>query len=143
MTCQEFLARYSDYLDERMDAIEAPRWRRHVEVCPACARYDRILRKGLPLMRSLPHIEPSHDFFPRLQHRLFHVDDDLKAGRRPSGAGVAASLAIAGALAMLAWGPLLGPEPDTDLAPVEARATEPEGTEPPPAKEPEDRKSVV
>lgn len=109
MTCQEFLARYSEYLDERMDAMEADRWRRHQESCRTCARYDRVLREGLPLIRRLPRVEPSSDFFPRLQHRLFHLDDDLRAGRRPSGAGMAASLAIAGALAMLAWGPLFGP----------------------------------
>ncbi|HLU24740.1 MAG TPA: zf-HC2 domain-containing protein [Longimicrobiales bacterium] len=123
MTCQEFLARYSDYLDEQLEPLEAALCRAHMERCPSCARYDRVLRRGLALVRELPQIEPSSDFMPRLQHRLYHVDDDLEMGRRASGASAMVTLAIAGMLAAVAWSPLIRTEPVTvELAPMEARA---------------------
>src|SRR5690606_18291876 len=64
MTCQEFLARYSEYLDERLEPLESALWRAHMNRCPSCARYDRVLRRGLALVRDLPEVEPSSDFGP-------------------------------------------------------------------------------
>ncbi|HEY8468108.1 MAG TPA: hypothetical protein VIL18_00630 [Longimicrobiales bacterium] len=109
MTCQEFLARYSDYLDELVDPLEAVQWRRHIEECVACGRYDRVMRQGLELVRTLPRIEPSPDFAARLQHRLFHLRDE-GVGERTSGASAVVALAIAGMLAAVAWSPLLRPD---------------------------------
>lgn len=123
MTCQEFLARYSEYLDERLEPLESALWRAHMNRCPSCARYDRVLRRGLALVRDLPEVEPSSDFGPRLQHRLYHVDDEPEMGHRASGASAVVSLAIAGVLAAIAWSPVIRPGPVTvELAPMEARA---------------------
>jgi anti-sigma factor RsiW len=107
MTCQEFLARHLEYTDESLPPEEAARWRDHIASCPSCARYDRVVRRGLTLLRSLPEVEPSEDFFPRLQHRIYNLDDDSPDGSRASGTSAVVSLAIAGVLALLAWSPIL------------------------------------
>lgn len=122
MTCQEFLARYSEFLDELLDPMEAARWHHHLGRCASCARYDRVVRQGLELVRDLPLVEPSPDFEPRLQHRLFHARDE-QADERASGASAVVALAIAGMLAAIAWSPLLRQDPLTiDLPAVQARA---------------------
>jgi len=67
-------------------------------------------------------VEPSPDFEPRLQHRLFHVRDE-EAGERASGASAVVALAIAGMLAAIAWSPLFRQDPLTiDLPAIQARA---------------------
>ncbi len=133
MTCQEFLARYSEYLDELLDPMEAARWHHHMGRCASCARYDRVVRQGLELVRDLPLLEPSPDFEPRLQHRLFHVRDE-QAGEHASGASAVVALAIAGMLAAIAWSPLLRQDPLTiDLPAVQARAPGAEFRAPAPA----------
>jgi hypothetical protein len=134
MTCQEFLARYSDYLDELVDPLEAARWRRHIEDCAACGRYDRVMRQGLELVRALQPIEPSPDFAARLQHRLFHVRDE-GVGERTSGASAVVALAIAGMLAAVAWSPLLRPDRFTIEVP-EVPARVPDGTAGAPGRQP-------
>ena len=107
MTCQEFLARHSEYMDGELDPREASHCEAHVASCPSCARYDRVVRSGLRLLHRLPEVEPSSDFFPRLQHRIFHLEEERRSEARTAGVGALASLAVAGALAVLAWSPLL------------------------------------
>ncbi len=107
MTCQEFLARHAEYMDDRLTSPEAARWEAHVAACASCAHYDRVVRQGVRILRALPEVEPSTDFFPRLQHRLYNLEDELRAGARGPGASTMVSLAIAGVLALLAWSPLL------------------------------------
>ncbi len=105
MLCSEFLEGYSEFADERLSPASYAAFHEHVRTCPACQRYHRVLRQGIAECRSLPEVHPSPDFTPRLQHRLFHVDD---AGRLSDGhhLGSAALVAVAsvGFLA-LAWLP--------------------------------------
>lgn len=96
MTCQEFLERHAEYVDDVMDPLEAAIWRDHAAHCPSCSRYDRVVRRGLRLVRELPEISPSPDFHPRLQFRIYRMEEELRAGSRASGAGAVLSLAIAG-----------------------------------------------
>lgn len=104
--CDEFLARHSEYMDGQLPPVLAGRLGSHAAACPSCARYDRVVRRGVALVRELPDIAPADEFELRLQHRLFHVQDaDALGGSRASGA--AAALAIAAAIALLAWSPLL------------------------------------
>lgn len=107
MTCQEFLARHSDYIDGELDAREYARVEAHRASCPTCARYDRVVRSGVRMLRGLPEVEPSPDFFPRLQHRIYNLDERLRSEQRGASAGAVASLAVAATLALLAWSPLL------------------------------------
>lgn len=134
MTCQEFLVRHTEYLDGMLNPEEVAWCESHIASCASCARYDRVVRQGIDLIRSRPEIEPSADFFPRLQHRLYHLEDELRYGARGPGAGAVVSLAIAGVLALLAWSPMM--RLDQVLVPVpgsegwSAELTEPTNTRP-------------
>jgi anti-sigma factor RsiW len=106
--CDTFLARHSDYLDGLLQPLEAARMSAHADACASCARYDRVVRKGLLLARELPAIEPATDFDARLQHRLLHLKDAAAADAHSwSVGGVAATLGVAAAIALLAWSPMI------------------------------------
>lgn len=105
--CTELLARHADYLDGQLAPHEAARLQWHLSVCGTCARYDRIVRQGLDLVRELPDISPATDFEQRLQHRLYHVQDEMAGGDSRAAAGAVATFAVAGLIALLAWSPLL------------------------------------
>jgi anti-sigma factor RsiW len=70
MDCTEFLERYSEYDDSLIPPAQSERFRAHMSECPACTRYDRVLRKGRMLARQVPVVEPSDAFVPRLHMRL-------------------------------------------------------------------------
>ena len=105
MTCRQCLERYSDFLDETMTASEMARCRAHLERCPSCARYQRVMRNGLELVRALPPVEPSADFGDRLRHGIYRVRDEAPERRR--GSALAVGVAVATLAAAAAWGPLL------------------------------------
>jgi len=113
MSCEEFLALYSEYLDERIDALVAERCRAHLESCVPCGRYDRVMRGGLAVVRSLAPIEPMHDFPQRLGRRL------LAERSRPDGraltAAAAVSFVVTAAVAFAVWSPARRPA-DSDVA---------------------------
>lgn len=103
--CDEFLAHHSEYLDGFLTPVAAARLDAHATACGSCARYDRIVRKGIDLVRDLPDAAPSADFEMRLQHRIFHMED--ARAFQPRAAGAAAALGVAAAIALLAWSPML------------------------------------
>jgi hypothetical protein len=104
--CDELLSRHGDYVDGLLAPLDVARLRLHLRVCASCARYDRIVQRGLELARELPVLEPSTDFEERLQHRLYHVQDAERLGESRA-AGAATTFAVASMLALLAWSPLL------------------------------------
>lgn len=89
--------------------------------CASCARYDRVVRRGIDLVRELPDVQPSESFDIRLQHRLLHIRD-ADALARPRATG-AAALGIAAAIALLAWSPLLIVNADQTAANVQYTAS--------------------
>jgi len=104
MECEEFLQGYSSYLDGRADPPERENFDAHLESCDSCARYHRVMRRGLEVFRDLPRVTGSSDFLPRLQHRLYHVDDRIPYGSSPAGNAALVAVAAVGILA-LAWLP--------------------------------------
>jgi hypothetical protein len=112
--CDEYMASHSEYLDGLLSPMVAAQLSAHADACASCARYDRIVRKGVDLVRDLPDVEPSVEFEMRLQHRIFHMQD--AAALRPRSASAASALAVAAAVALLAWSPLLFVPGDSDLA---------------------------
>jgi hypothetical protein len=103
--CDEYRASHSEYLDGLLSPIAAAQLSAHADACASCARYDRIVRKGIDLVRDLPAVEPSAEFETRLQHRIFHLQD--AAALQPRAAGAATVFGVAAAIALLAWSPLL------------------------------------
>lgn len=97
MDCGEFLENYSDFLDRRLEERPLAEYREHLKDCRSCAHYDQVVQRGLRIVRQLPSPEPARDFAPRLQHRLFHIRDDLSdRARRPSRTTVVTAFLILG-----------------------------------------------
>jgi hypothetical protein len=104
MRCSEFLQGYSEFADDRQSPATCAAFGEHLEACPACQRYHRVLREGVAEYRSLPELHPSPDFLPRLQHRLFHVDDAGRLSGHHLGSAALVAVASVGFLA-LTWLP--------------------------------------
>jgi anti-sigma factor RsiW len=113
MTCQQFMAGYTEYLDGEQPEELRDRFEVHVARCPSCARYDRVLRQGLRLVHAMPDLPPSPDFELRLQHGIFHLRDERTRRPRVNPTSGAAVLAVAGLVALAAWGPLSRSESGT------------------------------
>jgi hypothetical protein len=125
MDCSQFLDGYSEFRDGVLGEAERAEYQQHLGTCASCGRYDRVIQRGVTIFRDLPGVEPSSDFMPRLQHRLYHVEDEMRAsGHRTSGASSSLLLAIAAAIALVAWAPALRVRPPVvlRLAPVAAGA---------------------
>lgn len=105
LSCSDCLARHSEYLDGVMDSITAEAWRIHLAECADCARYDRVVRRGLKVLAAQRQIEPTADFMAQLQQRL--TIEDRRAAMRPMTSLAGASVAVAAMLAFAAWIPVL------------------------------------
>lgn len=101
MSCDEFIQGYSEYRDGQLSAEARVRFERHLSRCDHCARYHSVVDRGVGLWCDLPGAEPSPDFLPRLQHRLYHVDDAARlTSRRALGSAALVAVATVGLLAV-------------------------------------------
>jgi anti-sigma factor RsiW len=112
MDCGTFLEGHSDFRDGLLTLPERVAFDAHLRECNRCARYDRVVEKGVQVLHARPALEVSDDFMDRLQHRLYHVDDEMavarhRRGRGPVSRGAAAALAVAASVAALALLPRL------------------------------------
>lgn len=105
--CSRFLQGYSDYRDGLLDARETARFRSHLELCPSCARYDRVLNGGVKVLERQGAIEPSDDFALRLRYRLLEMERASARESGGSGTGRTVAVGVALALAVAAWAPTL------------------------------------
>ena len=124
LDCSDFLKEYSGFRDGSLDGVRMAAMRAHVAHCRPCARYDRVVEGGVDVLRALPAIEPSDDFMPRLQHRIYHIDDAAALReRRASGASAVILGGIAFAIGATAWAPLVRSSPPVvELPPIVAHA---------------------
>lgn len=120
MDCDEFLRGYSDFRDRRHPRPVLSRFESHLEGCESCRRYDRVVRRGVHVLRTLPCPCPSSDFVPRLRHRIYHLEDGIPMSDRATSGGSAALTAMAAVgLLALAWLPFALQAPlEIELAPV-------------------------
>lgn len=127
MGCEDFLEGYSNFVDGRFEPPVHATFETHLESCDSCARYHRVVQRGLFIYRNLPELQPSSDFLPRLRHRLYHVDDEERlTGGTPVGSAALVAVAAVGFLA-LAWLPFATRlSVEVELPPV---AVEPPPTE--------------
>jgi len=108
MNCSEFVGRFTDYHDGLVSAEGRAAMDGHVAGCGACRRYVDVVEKGAALLRALPSPELREDFGPRLQHRLYHVDDEGGlAVPTASGTTALTVLGMAILLTAVAWSPAL------------------------------------
>ena len=120
MTCSDFIERFTDFLygegpeGFRLDA------KAHLESCSECTRYHQVMMQGGAVLRSLPQAQVPEDFQPRLQHRLYHVDDEVALNAHTaSGTTALTVLGMSMLLTALAWSPALRPmAPVVELPPI-------------------------
>jgi hypothetical protein len=107
MDCREFRNKHVGFVDDLLPAVEMDAMRRHVVVCPRCARQDTAVRRSLLLIRNLPPIEPSADFRRRLNARLADLGPvsrvALVAGDRRVAPSIGAFVALAAGIAAVAY----------------------------------------
>lgn len=105
MECDDLLEGYSEFVDGQLDPSVRAAFEAHIDVCESCARYHRVVQRGLFVYRNLPQLQPSPDFFPRLRHCLYHLEDEARLSERtPLGSAALVAVGTVGFLA-LAWLP--------------------------------------
>ena len=97
MDCSNFVIRYTDYKDGSASAEVIGSMQEHLSVCESCRRYEAVVECGSSLLRSLPRPELREDFQPRLQHRLYNLQEkrfvsNLPTSRVPTFAVVGTTL---------------------------------------------------
>lgn len=130
MTCSDFIEGFTDYIDGVASAPDVEAARRHRDACASCRRYETVYLRGRALLRGSDRVEVGEDFHPRLQHRLYHVDDERALSHSRSGTSSAALLlGVAALLMAAAWSPTLLADPEVELSPivVDRPATRPLG----------------
>ena len=70
MNCREFKSKHVAFVDDLLSAADMSLMHRHLATCRACATLDTRIRRSLLVVRNLPQIEPSADFFARLTEAL-------------------------------------------------------------------------
>lgn len=104
MDCGTFLDGYSDFRDGLLTLPDRVAFEAHLRDCDSCARYDRVVAGGVKVLRDLPELEVAPDFMDRLQHRIWHEQDEManararrsrRSSRRVAGAAMAAAASIA------------------------------------------------
>lgn len=111
MTCDTFVARYSEFVDERLDDASRTECSTHLEECARCRRYCRVIDKARKVLADLPEPALTYDFPHRLRYRLY------SERHRPTGSsGVSGTtlFAMAAIMTVLAWSPTLWTGTDRD-----------------------------
>jgi putative zinc finger protein len=70
MNCREFRSNHVGFIDDVLSAADMAAMRRHTGVCARCSTLDVRIRRSLLVVRNLPQIEPSVDFYARLCEQL-------------------------------------------------------------------------
>ncbi len=120
-SCDDFLRDFSDYRDGHMAGSERAVAESHLSGCDACSRYVEVVDAGVRQLRAFPDVEVSDDFLQRLQHRIYHIDEERAGLAHRSGSGASAGFVVMVVLLIsaAAWFPLARPAPATvELPPV-------------------------
>ena len=127
MTCSDFQERFSDYHDGVGDPTFMAAASAHLDACPGCRRYRDVVERGIQILRAVPAPAVGDDFLPRLQHRIYHLEDDHVLNPRETGSATTTTTAVAIALliAAAAWSPVLMKPPEVLIDPVVVSRPEP------------------
>ena len=127
MKCSEFLDSYTDFRDGALGPAKAGALRAHMTGCVPCRRYDRVVTRGVRLLRALPGTPPDPDFRARLQHSIYALEEERRR-RRLLGSAMRA-VPLLGALgvlgALLATLTLRDSVPVAELPPIVAERPSP------------------
>ena len=121
-----FIALYSDYRDDRLDADARAEVIAHMAECASCRRYDRVIRTGVAVLRDSVGKDPGV-----LVDRGGEDDDAFRrAARRSepvaSGFAVTSTLLVVALNGFSAWVPMPAPvPPEVEVPPVVAAKPSP------------------
>lgn len=79
MNCHSFRRAHVLYVDDLLSGTLMEQARAHIASCTTCAKHDRVVRRGMMLVRNLPPMEPSAQFSERLAARLAECRQELDA----------------------------------------------------------------
>ena len=132
MDCREFRNKHVAFVDDLLPAVDMDAMQQHLTVCSRCSRQDTTIRRSLMLVRSLPSVEPSPDFFVRLNARLEELGPITRADltARPPLPSLGAFAALAAGIAAIAYMSIettryFTPEPALRSSPAVASVFEP------------------
>ena len=129
MNCRKFKSKHVGFVDDVLSAADMADMRQHVRLCARCSTLDVRIRRSLLVVRNLPRIEPSADFYDRLTERLRMAPPPSSRNRSRSRA--AAVLAVSAALAAAVYFAMaVGVHRGATLPPTPAMAVRPSPTEP-------------
>lgn len=126
--CREFIDGYSEFRDGRIDMEDRSFFLGHMASCSACRRYDRVIRRGVKVLREpveAPVSAPMSIAEVRFRAAAFDRES-LALGTAGSGVTLSAAVVVALLLAVVAWSPLFsGTTPEVAMPPVVAGAPSP------------------
>jgi hypothetical protein len=129
MNCLDFRNQYLAFVDQTLPSAAQAAADAHLAACSECTRHDVAMRRGLLVLRNLPAVEPSSDFFDRLTttlHQMERAEEQAERYRGPglrSFAAAAAGVVGVGFLAAVFFN-WTAQARNLELAPVLARAPE-------------------
>jgi hypothetical protein len=130
MKCREFRSKHVGFVDDLLSAADMADMSRHLRTCARCSTLDVRIRRSLLVIRNLPQIEPSADFYARLQERLRHAPmpsaNDRVASLTTTAIVATAALAAAVYFAMAVQVHRNTPTQQPAPAPVIASAPQPQ-----------------
>ena len=95
MDCLEFRNQYLAFVDQTLPPAEQSAADLHLATCSICARHDLAMRRGLMVLRNLPSVEPSSDFYDRLTNTLHKMERAEAHASRYRGPGLGVFAAAA------------------------------------------------
>ncbi len=110
MDCSEFLSQFSEFYDAPRGAPVRLEAEAHIAACGKCARYHEVVSRSVALLHEMPKAELAESFRPRLQHRLFHLNDGGSVARSGRGSAIPAATVLGMAILLtgIAWSPMIG-----------------------------------
>lgn len=105
MDCREFRNKHVAFVDDLLPAFDMDAMEGHRFTCADCSRHDTRIRRSLLLVRNLPPIEPSPEFFDKLNARLAQLEPASRADvvGRSSMQSFASFAALAAGIAAVAY----------------------------------------
>jgi hypothetical protein len=95
MDCLEFRNQYLAFVDQTLPSAEQSAADQHLASCSICARHDLAMRRGLMVLRNLPPVQPSPDFYDRLTTTLNRMEHAEARAARYRGPGLGSFAAVA------------------------------------------------
>ncbi|MEO6211183.1 MAG: hypothetical protein ABIQ10_13785 [Gemmatimonadaceae bacterium] len=95
MDCLDFCNGYLAFVDQTLPPAVQSAASVHLATCIACSRHDEAMRRGLLVLRSLPSLEPSSDFYLKLTDTLHRMERAEQHASRYRGPGLASFAAAA------------------------------------------------